>query len=151
MTQKLGVKVVRRDVTSQAEIEQVPQDTSVGSVDAINYVRSNLVAGHIELFIQQAKADRLSLMLSESSTVEQGAQASYGPDFKEIGGQAAKLVAKVLRGAKPAELAIQAPEKLLLAINLKTAKTIGLTIPSDVLERAVLPDRLTPTGRWPCR
>ena len=67
--------------------------------------------------------------------VEQGALVSYGADFRLLGMQAAKLVAKILKGAKPSEIPIQTPEQLLLAINLTTAKTIGLDIPRSILER----------------
>ena len=67
--------------------------------------------------------------------VERGALVSYGADFRLLGIQAAKLVAKILKGAKPSEMPIQTPEQLLLAINLTTAKTIGLDIPRSILER----------------
>jgi putative ABC transport system substrate-binding protein len=53
-----------------------------------------------------------------------------------LGTQAAKLVDKVLKGAKPSEIPIQTPEQLSLAINLSTAKAIGLDIPAGILERA---------------
>ena len=53
-----------------------------------------------------------------------------------MGAQTAKLLAKILKGAKPSERPIQTPDKLLLTINLTTAKAIGLTLPLSVLERA---------------
>jgi putative tryptophan/tyrosine transport system substrate-binding protein len=53
-----------------------------------------------------------------------------------LGKQAAKLVAKIMKGAKPSEMPIQTPEQLLLTINLTTAKSIGLDIPRTILERA---------------
>jgi putative ABC transport system substrate-binding protein len=56
-----------------------------------------------------------------------------------MGAQTAKLVAKILKGAKPSEIPIQTPDKMLLTINLSTAKAIGLGLPLSVLERA---DRL---------
>jgi ABC-type uncharacterized transport system substrate-binding protein len=73
--------------------------------------------------------------LAITSMVERGALVSYGTDFRLLGIQAAKLVAKILKEAKPAELPIQTPEKLLLTINLTTAKAIGLDIPHTILER----------------
>jgi putative ABC transport system substrate-binding protein len=68
-----------------------------------------------------------------------GALASYSGDFRDFGIQGAKLLAKVLNGAKPADIPIETPDRLLLAINLTTAKTIGINIPRKVLSRA---DRL---------
>ena len=61
--------------------------------------------------------------------VEQGALMSFGADTRLLGLQAAKLVAKILKGTKPSEIPVQTPEKLPLAINLTTAKAIGLDIP----------------------
>lgn len=136
---KLGVEVLRREVTTRAEIEQSLQETPAGSVDAIYHLPSSLIGTHIHLLIAKAREDKLPLIVTEDWYVEQGALISFGGDFKETGAQAAKLVVKVLKGAKPAELSIQTPEKLVLAINLTTARDIGLTIPREVLERA---DRL---------
>ena len=68
--------------------------------------------------------------------VRYGGLASYGPDYDAEGREAARLVAKILRGARPQDLPVEAPEKIELAINLKTAKALGLTIPPSVLVRA---------------
>jgi putative ABC transport system substrate-binding protein len=68
-----------------------------------------------------------------------GALASYSGDFRDFGIQGAKLLAKILRGAKPADIPIETPDRLLLAINITTAKDIGINIPRKVLSRA---DRL---------
>jgi putative tryptophan/tyrosine transport system substrate-binding protein len=68
--------------------------------------------------------------------VQQGALVSYGADLRLLVKQAAKLVAKIMKGAKPSEMPIQTPEQLLLTINLTTAKSLGLDIPRTILERA---------------
>ncbi len=133
---KLGIQVLRRDVTTREEIEHVLRDTPVGSVDALYHVPSALMTGYIELLIQKAKLDKIPLMVHEDSMVEQGALASYGANFRLMGAQTAKLVARILKGAKPAEMPIQTPDKMLLTINLTTAKAIGLGLPLSVLERA---------------
>ena len=136
---KLGLQVLRRDVTTREEIEQVLRDIPAGAVDAIYHVPSALMSGYVDLLIQKAKQEKLPLMVHEDSMVERGALASYGASFRLMGVQTAKLVAKILQGAKPSEMPIQTPDKMLLTINLTTAKAIGLGLPLSILERA---DRL---------
>jgi putative ABC transport system substrate-binding protein len=65
-----------------------------------------------------------------------GALASYGSDYEAEGVQAARLVAKILRGAKPQDVPVEGTTKIQFVINLKTARTLGLTIPPSVLARA---------------
>ncbi len=133
---KLGIELLRQDVTSKEEIEQRLNALPRGAVQAIYYVPSNLVGTHLEILIHKAKEDMLPLAAAEHSMVERGALFSYGAELRQLGRQAAKLVVKVMKGAKPSEMPIQTPEQLLLTINLTTAKAIGLNIPRSILERA---------------
>jgi putative ABC transport system substrate-binding protein len=133
---KLDFELVRRDVANRAEIAQVLSTQPQGSVDAIFQPPSGLLTTNIDLLIQKAQEDRIPLSVAGPSLVEKGALLSYGPDFRLLGVQAAKLVDKLLQGAKPAEMPIQTPEKLFLALNLATARSIGLKLPFSVLERA---------------
>jgi putative ABC transport system substrate-binding protein len=132
---KLGIELIRHDVRSKEEIAQTLQAVPQGAVDAIYHVPSSLVGAHIDLLIRKAKEDRIPLAVAEHPLVEQGALVSYGADMRLLGIQAAKLVAKIIRGSKPSEIPVQTPEQLPLAINLTTAKAIGLHIPPSILER----------------
>jgi putative ABC transport system substrate-binding protein len=133
---KLGIELLRYDVRSKEEIEQILHALPKGAVDAIYHVPSSLVGARIDLLIQKAKEDRMPLVVHETTLVERGALVSYGADLRLLGLQAAKLVAKIMQGAKPSEMPIQTPEQLPLALNLATAKAIGLDIPRSILERA---------------
>jgi putative ABC transport system substrate-binding protein len=134
---RLDIELLRHDVTSKEEIEQILTAVPKGTVDAIYFVPSTLVGTHIALLIHKAKEDGIPLAVSEHIMVEQGALVSYGADLRLVGMQAAKLVAKILKGTKPSEIPVQMPEELPLAINLTTARAIGLDIPRNILERAV--------------
>jgi putative tryptophan/tyrosine transport system substrate-binding protein len=68
--------------------------------------------------------------------VQAGGLISYGPDFPALARRGAHYVDRILKGAKPADLPIEQPSKYLLAINLKTAKSLGLEIPATLLARA---------------
>jgi putative ABC transport system substrate-binding protein len=71
--------------------------------------------------------------------VESGGLMSYGPNFRDLVRRAADYVDKILRGTKPADLAVQQPTKFELVINLRTAKALGLDMPARLL---VLADEL---------
>ena len=79
---------------------------------------------------------RLPTFFSWRDHVEAGGLMSYGPDLSDLLRRAAVYVDTILRGAKPADLPVEQPTKFELVINLKTARTLGLTIPQSVLLRA---------------
>jgi putative ABC transport system substrate-binding protein len=79
---------------------------------------------------------RLPAIYQWPDTAEEGGLAAYGPRFTEVFRQFARQVVKVLRGAKPADIPVEQPDKFELVINLRTAKTIGLEVPAALLDRA---------------
>jgi putative ABC transport system substrate-binding protein len=79
---------------------------------------------------------RIPTMYSRRELAQEGGLMSYGPNQPDLFRRATVYVDKILKGAKPADLPVEQPTKLELVINLKTAKTLGLTIPPSVLARA---------------
>ena len=79
---------------------------------------------------------KLPAIYFESAFVAEGGLISYGPDFVDQYRRAAGYVDRILKGEKPADLPVQAPTKYELAINLKTAKVLGLTVPNTLIGRA---------------
>jgi ABC-type uncharacterized transport system substrate-binding protein len=99
--------------------------------------RARLVAlGTGALGAPLAAQHRLPTMFSTREFVESGGLMSYGQDIAEHYYRAATYVDKILNGAKPGDLPVEPPTKIELVINLKTAKSIGLTIPRELLVRA---------------
>jgi putative ABC transport system substrate-binding protein len=132
---KLGIQLIQRDVATKEDLEKAIVDTPKGSVDAIIHVPSFLLVNHMALLIEKAKKDRLPFSVHTEELVKQGALVSYGEDFQLIGVQAARFVVKVLKGIQPSDIPIETPERPVLAVNRTTAKTIGLKIPREFLER----------------
>ena len=83
-----------------------------------------------------ALANRLPVFSTGRALTDAGILASYGADLREASRRSATYVQRILRGAKPGDLPVELPSKFELVINLNTAKSLGLTIPSSVLARA---------------
>ena len=94
------------------------------------------VAAHQELINSLALRHRLPTIHALRYLMLSGGLASYGPNTIDIFGRAATYVDRILRGAKPSELPVQAPNKYELVINLKVAKTLGLEVPPALLATA---------------
>jgi putative ABC transport system substrate-binding protein len=136
---KLSLQIVRRDVTTKEGMDNLLKEKWGGTVDAVFNVPSVFVSSLLELIVDKAKKERLPLISFEHAHAQMGALASYAGDYREFGIQGAKVVTKVLKGIKPADLPIETPDRLILTVNLATAKAIGLKIPRTVLDRV---DRL---------
>jgi len=89
-----------------------------------------------KLTVALAEKYRLPAIYARRAVVENGGLMSYGIDRTEPFSRAAVFVDKVLKGARPADLPVEQPTKFELAINLKTAKQLGLIMPPNVLARA---------------
>jgi len=79
---------------------------------------------------------QLPIIYANREFVEAGGLLSYGPDRRQLFRRAAEFVDKILKGTKPADIPVEQPTKFELVINLKTAKTLGLTVPPTLLARA---------------
>jgi putative tryptophan/tyrosine transport system substrate-binding protein len=133
---RLGLKFVERHVTSVEELRKAVQALKVGEADAYFYTPDAMVLSQAPFIIDTARSKKLATMFQEQSLVAKGALASYGQNYYEVGWVSAKYVQKVLSGTHPKDLKIETIDKVELAINLKTAKALGLTIPPNVLARA---------------
>jgi putative tryptophan/tyrosine transport system substrate-binding protein len=125
--------VVARDV---GEIERLVTAFVRSPNDGLIVMGSALGASHSNLIVTLAARHRLPAVYPFRFFVTGGGLISYGPDTIDPYRHAAGYVDRVLKGEKPADLPVQAPTKYELAINLKTAKALGLDVPATVLARA---------------
>jgi putative ABC transport system substrate-binding protein len=107
-----------------------------GRPQALIVLPSPMLWGQSVRLAELTMKHRLPTTSMAAAFAEAGGVLSYGPDAESANEICARLVAKILGGAKPGELPVERPTKLRLLINLKTAKALGITVPPSILVRA---------------
>jgi putative ABC transport system substrate-binding protein len=132
----LGVEVVPVNVRHARDIERAVASFARTPNGGMIVTGSSLAIFHRDLIIKSAAKHKLPAVYYRRLFVAGGGLISYGPDLTDHFRKAAGYVDRILKGEKPADLPVQTPIKYELAINLKTAKALGLEVPSSVLARA---------------
>ena len=138
--QRLGLTLVERPVRTEEEARSLIGAIRKNEVDGIfssRFISLNIPGVILDIAPKRA----IPTMFHDAIFVEQTGLASYSANLYELGRQAARLVDKILKGAKPGDVPVEQPTKFELVINLKAAKALGITIPQSILLRA---DRLIP-------
>jgi putative ABC transport system substrate-binding protein len=133
---QFGVHLQIHGVKSADELRSAFQAITRERVNALFVFDDVLMTTHKRQILDRAAEIRLPVISQYAEIVEAGGLAAYGPNIPDIYRRAAIYVDKILKGAKPADLPVEQPEKFELVINLKTAKVLGLTIPPSLLQRA---------------
>jgi len=128
--------VIPIGMRNATEIERDVADFANSGNGGLIVSASGLATLHRNLIVAVAARYKLPTVYTERFFVSAGGLISYGANFVDQYRRAASYVDRILKGEKPAELPVQAPTKYDLVINLKTAKTLGLTIPPAMLARA---------------
>lgn len=132
---RLGLTLVEKPVRTEDEARSVISAIRKNEVDGIFAPR--LLSQNIPGLILEITPKRaIPAMFDNPFWVERAGLVSYGADLYALGRQAARLVDKILKGAKPGDVPVEQPTKFELAINLKAAKALGITIPQSILGRA---------------
>jgi putative ABC transport system substrate-binding protein len=132
----LGIEVSPINVRDAAEIERAMAEFARSSNGGLIVTGSALALVHYQTIISMAARYKLPAIYWIRFFVTRGGLISYGPDLIDHSRRASVYVDRILKGEKPADLPVQAPTKYELAINLKTAKALGLEIPPSLLARA---------------
>jgi len=136
LAQSLGVELRPVDVRDAGEIERAITAFARGSNGGLIVTGSPAAVFHRGVIVALAARHRLPAVYNTRFYATGGGLISYGPDFVDQFRRAAGYVDRILKGENPADLPVQAPTKYELVINLKTAKALGLEVPSTLLARA---------------
>jgi ABC-type uncharacterized transport system substrate-binding protein len=132
----MGIQLQMLAARDVKEIDRAFAAMTKGRAEALVVLPDPVfVAQHSRIAVFAAR-NRLPSVSGSSGYAEEGGLITYGPDFFELGRRTAAYVDRILKGAKPGDLPIEQATKFELAINLKTAKALGLTIPPSLLQRA---------------
>ena len=131
-----GIKLQSSPVRDAAGLEvAIPQAASQGNHGLVA-LPDQMTFVHRQRLAALAAMHRLPAIYPFREFVDDGGLMSYGPDLQQLGRRAADYVDKILKGVRPGDLPVEQPTKFEFVINLKTAKTLGLTIPPSLLLRA---------------
>jgi putative tryptophan/tyrosine transport system substrate-binding protein len=132
----LDLELITREVRSADDIGQGIDALAAGKVTAINVLASALFYDRRALIIERTRALGLPTIYWWADLAREGGLISFGPNFEEAHRLLARQVCRVLNGVTPAKLPIIQPTRFELVVNLKTARTLGLTVPPSLLARA---------------
>ena len=133
---KLGFVIEEIHVRSLEEIGSAVRVITRKSYDAVFSPADTLVSAGIDWVAKQAIKEKLPSTTALLVNVSRGCLATYASDYIALGKQGAVLADKILKGAKPAALPVELPDKIKFALNMKTANAIGIKISKEMLLRA---------------
>jgi len=132
----LGVRLQFLEVTSLTELDAAFETAAKARAEGLVLLPTPLLTFNEKRIAALALQRRLPAIFWRSQFPEAGGLMAYGPDLAYVWRRAGALVARILKGARPADLPVEQADRFRLVINMKTAKALGLTIPQSVLGRA---------------
>ena len=132
----LEVRLQVVEARGPADFDRAFSDMTRARAGALTVLFSSTFFNERRRLVDLAAKNHLPAVYVSRDFVDAGGLMSYGPNLADMFRRAATYVDKILKGAKPADLPVEQPTKFKLVINLKTAKTLGLTVPQSILGRA---------------
>ena len=132
---KENLELVEAAATKTAEVQEAAQ-ALVGKVDVILLTLDNTAVSAVKTIVQTGEENKLPVFASDVGSVKNGAIAAQSFDYREVGREAGRQVAAILRGKPVAEIPVATPKEIRLVINPAAAEKMGLKLPPAVLERA---------------
>ncbi|OGG47801.1 hypothetical protein A2671_01010 [Candidatus Kaiserbacteria bacterium RIFCSPHIGHO2_01_FULL_49_13] len=134
--ESLHLEVVAFEIKTPDELEIVLSDFTFRNGDVLMRATDSVLAAAAPIIAKMAKANRVPLIGNSAGDATRGSVMAYGADYHDLGLQGARLVEKILRGGNPGKIPIELPEHFVIAVNLGSAKELGITIPDAFLHRA---------------
>jgi len=134
--QAMGLKLLVLQVRDGDEVPSAFSAMTAARVGGLELLPGSLFVSRMRKITELAAQSKLAGVFPDARFVRNGGLMSYGPNVVELYKRAANYIDKILKGAKPADLPVEQATKYRLAINLKTAKALGLTVPPTLLARA---------------
>ena len=134
--QALEVKLIAKDANRVDEVEGALQSLADEKVDVVIVLQTSMLISQTRPIAESAIAKRLPTVYGYREHVVDGGLISYGVDLRWCYRRAAVFVDKILRGSAPGDLPVEFPTNVMLSINLKIARALGLTVPPTLLARA---------------
>ena len=131
--QTMGIKLQLHDIRKSEDLDDAFAAIRKERPDAVLILADRVFLHNRERMIDLTKEQRLPNVNAYKELVEVGGLMSYGPSYEDMHKRAAIYVDKILKGAKPADLPIEQPSKFTFIVNLKAAKALGVTVPSQLL------------------
>jgi putative tryptophan/tyrosine transport system substrate-binding protein len=131
-----GIEIISRELGGVEDLAQAFEDATRSGAQGAIFLTDNTMFGHRKEIAELALAHRLPSIHSFEPEVEDGGLMSFGPDPLDAYRRTAALADKILKGATPSNLPVEEPTRFKLALNLKTAKALGITIPATLVARA---------------
>ena len=131
--QTMGIKLQLHDIRKSEDLDDAFAAIRKERPDALLILADRVFLHNRERIMDFANEQRLPNVNAYKELVEVGGLMSYGPSYEDMHKRAAIYVDKILKGAKPADLPIEQPSKFTFIVNLKAAKTLGVTVPSQLL------------------
>ena len=133
---KLGFEIVERPVKSAEELLAGVRALRAGEVDVFVTSGDAIQTSAMPQVLPLARERNLPVVMQDLNLVQSGALMAYGANYLDVGRSAAKPIQRILAGAKPQDIPVEIYDKVQLALNLRVARELGLTIPQPVILRA---------------
>jgi len=134
---RLGLGLSFAQMQSAAEVQPALERIRAAGAEAMIVLPDGLVMQHRKQIIEFAALQRIPVISGWSEFAKSGGTMTYGPNLKASFERLAIYVDKILKGARPADLPVEGPTRFDLAVNVKTARALGLTIPQSILSQTV--------------